>query len=177
MIRNCLEIIFFKRLQHYNVYLGLWFGVLKLADVTWSRKVSTCLSDKALCKVSRGLMVGVPSSPTREIRKQIKYNLSDFIQQNTNDFPINNLDDEYVVGIGYSVSVIGALEVRYIMTCCEHLVRELWALRSLECILLDRGFYLHTYYLQGNRSDLQPPCRNSLQMYFDYIFYFQNYIN
>jgi len=38
-------------------------GGLKLEVVTWSRKASTCLSDKALCKVSRGLIVAFPSSP------------------------------------------------------------------------------------------------------------------
>ena len=44
--------------------LGLLPGVLKLAVVTWLRKESTWHRLSALCNVSRGRIVGVPSSPT-----------------------------------------------------------------------------------------------------------------
>ena len=43
---------------------SLSVGVLKFALVICSRKVSTCLSERALWRVSKGLMLGVPSSPT-----------------------------------------------------------------------------------------------------------------
>ena len=46
--------------------LGLTLGVLKLAVVTWSKNVSICISERALCSVSSGRMVGVPSSPTEK---------------------------------------------------------------------------------------------------------------
>lgn len=40
--------------------VGVEMGVLKLADVTKERKLSSCRSDRALCKVSRARMLGMP---------------------------------------------------------------------------------------------------------------------
>ena len=54
------DILHMLTLVHECDYLGL-----KLVEVTWSRKLSICLKERALCKVSRGLIVGVPSSPTK----------------------------------------------------------------------------------------------------------------
>ena len=53
------DILIMIIVEYDSHYLGL-----KLAEVTWSRKLSICLNERALCKVSRGLIVGVPSSPT-----------------------------------------------------------------------------------------------------------------
>merc|ERR1740123_1080865 len=46
-----------------SAHLGLLPGVLKLAVVTWCRKESTWQRLSALWSVSRGRIVGVPSSP------------------------------------------------------------------------------------------------------------------
>ena len=54
------DILHMLTLVHECDYLDL-----KLVEVTWSRKLSICLKERALCKVSRGLIVGVPSSPTK----------------------------------------------------------------------------------------------------------------
>ena len=40
--------------------VGVEMGVLKLAEVTNERKLSNCLNDRALCKVSRGRIFGIP---------------------------------------------------------------------------------------------------------------------
>ena len=48
----------------WSAHLGLLPGVLKLAVVTWCRKESTWQRLSALWSVSRGRIVGVPSSPT-----------------------------------------------------------------------------------------------------------------
>ena len=51
--------------------VGVEMGVLKLAEVTKERKLSNCLSDRALCKVSRGRILGIPmEKPENDCRKK-----------------------------------------------------------------------------------------------------------
>ena len=57
-----IEVFFLYRMG--SAHLGLLPGVLKLAVVTWCRKESTWQRLSALWSVSRGRIVGVPSSPT-----------------------------------------------------------------------------------------------------------------
>ena len=53
-----------REIRMGSSHLGLLPGVLKLAVVTWCRKESTWQRLSALWSVSRGRIVGVPSSPT-----------------------------------------------------------------------------------------------------------------
>lgn len=45
-------------------------GVLnKGVNVTWSRNISNCFRDNALCKVSKGRMGGTPPNPSKAMSK------------------------------------------------------------------------------------------------------------
>lgn len=47
-----------------DLSLGDGQGVLKMVAVTYSRKASSCRKDRALCSVSKGLMLGMPTDKT-----------------------------------------------------------------------------------------------------------------
>lgn len=48
---------------------GVHVGVLNSgAEVIFSKKLSSCLSDKALCNVSKGRIGGTPPKPSRTVK-------------------------------------------------------------------------------------------------------------
>ena len=56
-----------------------------------SRKPSTCLSDSALCNVSRGRMLGVPSSPTEKRKKWTLLTTDIFSKSQRNQYATNGV--------------------------------------------------------------------------------------
>lgn len=58
---------------------GVHVGVLNSgADVIFSKKLSNCLSDNALCNVSNGRMGGTPPKPSRTVNEKTFQMNSDF---------------------------------------------------------------------------------------------------
>lgn len=58
-----------------GIFGGDESGVRNCARAMCSKKASSCFKDRALCRVSRGLIGGTPPNPSISEKKKIKHNL------------------------------------------------------------------------------------------------------